>query len=273
MLSLRELLTSEEKEELKSLGAIFDKRDYRWKIPKDKDVEDFEKYMTLTIDMTIRNDWKRQILEIMSEDEYEFIKKGCHSQNNYTCVVCGDQGEQWKVECHENWTYDRQFKIQTLKDLTSLCPKCHKIRHLALDNKNIENEYIDNELIEHFIKVNNCTVEDFQNYYSNVKKRIKEEEKYFWVANLNTIATIKMMPPFAKDYYEGEELRALLTDINNYTSLDVKLISDYQLQKKINKFSRERLANNKPLKGKMAIRTKLIYNELLTSIKFLQHKT
>lgn len=273
MIALRELLKPDERRELRAMGAVWDEQNFVFRIPKDADITQFEKYMNLTIDMTVRNDWKKYLLERISEDEYEAVKKGFHNQNNHRCVVCGNQGKKWSVEAHENWEYDCKYKIQTLMEITSLCPECHRVRHILIDNINNEDDYIDYDCIKHFMKVNKCTKEDFYSYYNQVKEKYLKEKEYYWVFNLNMFATIKKLPLFVKDYYDGEELKALLTDIKNYTALDVKLISDYRLQKKLNKFATGKLATGKPLKGKTAIRTKLLYDELLTSIKFFYSKT
>jgi hypothetical protein len=47
------------------------------------------------------------------------------------CEICGGRGRQHAVECHEVWSYDGRRGVQLLTRLQSLCPMCHRVKHLG----------------------------------------------------------------------------------------------------------------------------------------------
>lgn len=44
---------------------------------------------------------------------------------------CEDCGSQWRLECHERWSYDDVARIQRLDGFEALCGACHQTRHLG----------------------------------------------------------------------------------------------------------------------------------------------
>ncbi|SFG39134.1 hypothetical protein SAMN05216353_13936 [Halobacillus alkaliphilus] len=98
------------------------------------------------------------------------IRNHVHEKNDFTCQICGCRDEE-KLQAHEVWKYDEEEFLLILKDIQSLCKSCHDLKHiqhaaLRINDRNKRN-FVMQKLMKHFIKVNNCTEEDFRNHYRN----------------------------------------------------------------------------------------------------------
>ncbi|MGP4068449.1 hypothetical protein [Halobacillus sp. B29] len=91
-------------------------------------------------------------------------------QSDFTCEVCGCRDEG-NLQAHEVWEYDEEEFLLILNDIQSLCKSCHDLKHIQHAALRIKDRKKRNlvmqKLIKHFIKVNNCTEEDFRNHYRN----------------------------------------------------------------------------------------------------------
>lgn len=70
---------------------------------------------------------------MMSESDWDKVRKETYEKFNHKCAICGDtglnQGFPHAVECHEIWDYDFDKCIQYFEGLVALCPICHKVIH------------------------------------------------------------------------------------------------------------------------------------------------
>ena len=89
--------------------------------------------MKLTIELVPQSSWGNNLRSEanLSKEQWDRLRKESYKKANYKCEICGDKGPKWPVECHEIWNYDDQTHTQTLKGLISLCPTCHKAKHLG----------------------------------------------------------------------------------------------------------------------------------------------
>ena len=55
------------------------------------------------------------------------------------CEVCNEygriQGNTHDIEIHEEWLFDDKYKTAVLKKMKCLCPKCHKVAHINMSDR------------------------------------------------------------------------------------------------------------------------------------------
>lgn len=89
----------------------------------------------LTIELVPSTCWFSNVRSQIPPKEWDRLRKESYKQAKYKCEICGDsglkQGYKHAVECHEIWDYDDINKVQKLKGLISLCPKCHQVKHIG----------------------------------------------------------------------------------------------------------------------------------------------
>jgi len=88
----------------------------------------------------------------VTKEEWDKLRKKSYKKAGYKCEICGDKGTNlgynWPVECHEIWEYDDETHKQILKGLISLCPNCHKVKHVGLAEINNELHIVLNQLVK-----------------------------------------------------------------------------------------------------------------------------
>lgn len=141
--------------------------------------------MKLTIELVPSTSWYSNIRSNVTKAEWDIIRKKSYKVADYRCEVCGDkgtnQGFKHPVECHEIWSYDDQTHIQKLEGLISLCPLCHKTKHIGL-------AFIKNQgdrVVNHMMKVNNLTHSETERYISESFATFDTRSSYNWVIDIS----------------------------------------------------------------------------------------
>lgn len=86
----------------------------------------------LTIELIPKSCWFSNLRAILSQQEWDLIRKPCYRAAGYKCEICGEVGPKWPVECHEIWEFDDEEGVQWLKGIQALCPDCHSVKHIGL---------------------------------------------------------------------------------------------------------------------------------------------
>ena len=136
--------------------------------------------MKLAIELVPSTAWYTNVRSNVSKEEWDIIRKKCYRLANYKCEVCGGKGDKWPVECHEIWHYDDKNKVQTLIGLISLCPNCHKTKHVGLAQ--IKGE--EGVVIRQLMKVNGWTVTEAKSYINDAFYIWQDRSQYEWRLNV-----------------------------------------------------------------------------------------
>jgi len=122
------------------------------------------------------------------------IKKQLFEQEGCKCWICGK--ETGKLEAHEFWQYDDIKHIQILKAIHHLCSLCHKVKHIGLwlyteDGEKMlrKQRLTKQDIINHFCKVNNCSIEEFKKYVNNAFKVWNSRSKFQWKQDFRNFAS------------------------------------------------------------------------------------
>lgn len=86
----------------------------------------------LTIELVPASQWRDNLRSHLKKGQWDAVRYACYQRANHKCEVCGGNGWNHPVECHEIWDYNDQAKIQKLLGLIALCPQCHQVKHIGL---------------------------------------------------------------------------------------------------------------------------------------------
>lgn len=126
--------------------------------------------LLLTIDPVPECNWGINLSHLLPRNKWDIIRKNVYRQYNYKCGICGTSE---RLNCHEIWVLDDDKLTQKLAGLIALCKKCHDVKHLGRSiamyaNGTFSQEYI-LALVDHFLRVNKCTMDDFLAHQFEVK--------------------------------------------------------------------------------------------------------
>jgi hypothetical protein len=86
----------------------------------------------LEIELIPRSSFFTNVRSLVSQTQWDIIRKKCYQQAGYRCEICNGKGPKWPVECHEVWHYNPKTLVQKLVRLIALCPACHEVKHFGL---------------------------------------------------------------------------------------------------------------------------------------------
>jgi len=147
------------------------------------------KKFKLEIELVPATVWFSSIYQIYKKNnklnEWLKQKKKIFEKEGKDCWICGRKNH--RLEAHEFWKYDDKNHIQKLRAIHHLCPLCHKIKHIGFwchtpeGIKILEKSGLTEEnLINHFCKVNNCSKKEFKSYEREAFRIWRERSKYKW---------------------------------------------------------------------------------------------
>lgn len=122
--------------------------------------------------------WNSNIRSQLGKETWDVIRRYIYQRAGWECEICGGKGDQWPVECHEEWGFIDG--IQYLKDLMALCPLCHKGKHLgrtiALDSQ----ETID-RVIRHLLRVTGYSIGQLQREYLDAREECRRTQEIEYI--------------------------------------------------------------------------------------------
>jgi hypothetical protein len=128
--------------------------------------------------------WEANLRTVLSEAEWDRLRKFCYQAAGNTCVACGSRGEP-HVEAHESWKFDESTGIQTLRGLLCLCPTCHKAKHLGYANRIGRLP----QVLERLMWLNDWDDTVLARELAAVEKRQEELSQRTWTLDLSFLRT------------------------------------------------------------------------------------
>ena len=114
--------------------------------------------MKLTLEL-VPDTLRGQSLQVLLTNKaWNTLRKQTLEEYSDQCAVCGAVAPP-ALHCHEQWDYDEETHTQRLVRLIMLCPLCHHTKHMNDGAVPLE------ELVQHFMKVNECSRQEFDEYY------------------------------------------------------------------------------------------------------------
>ncbi|MBW1729023.1 MAG: HNH endonuclease [Deltaproteobacteria bacterium] len=140
----------------------------------------------LTIELVPRTAWYKNLRSELSKEQWDELRRASYKAAGYRCEICGGKGDKWPVEAHEIWEYDDKKHIQKLIGIISLCPLCHKVKHIGLAQMNGEYDIV----LRHLAKVNGWDLEEAEDYINKQINKWKDRSQYEWELNIDWLESV-----------------------------------------------------------------------------------
>jgi len=138
--------------------------------------------LKLEIELVPASSWNNNLRNLLKPQMWENLRKEVYRKYNYKCAICGAGGQ---LHAHEAWEYDDKNRIQKLVNLIALCSKCHAVKHIGFAGIQTSQGKINFEnLVEHFMKINNCSREVFEKHQRQAFKKFEERSDQEWSLEL-----------------------------------------------------------------------------------------
>ena len=136
----------------------------------------------LQVELVPSSSWYDNLRKKMPKEKWDALRKQVYLDYSYRCDICEAKG---KLNCHELWEYDDKKHTQKLVGFIALCDMCHHVKHLGLASVLASRGELDYEkVIEHFMKVNNCSLETFYEQRDKAFAVWQERSKHQWRLDL-----------------------------------------------------------------------------------------
>jgi hypothetical protein len=138
----------------------------------------------LTLELVPSSSWFNNVRAVVSNAEWDHIKRQVFTKAWYVCEICGNVGSKHPVECHEIWSYDDVHLIQKLDGMIALCPDCHMVKHIGFANTQGKG----NKALKHFMKVNKLTKKKAEDYIVNAFQVWFERSAKKWTLDISILS-------------------------------------------------------------------------------------
>lgn len=138
--------------------------------------------LKLEVELVLAQFWGQSLYRLMRKSAWNKIRHKIYAQYNRKCGICEAVCEaKSSLVCHEIWTYDDIKHIQRLKDFIALCVDCHSVKHLGrTENISTPNKDFYEIAVEHFMKVNRCSREVFEEHKEQAYVKWEERGQHKW---------------------------------------------------------------------------------------------
>ena len=134
--------------------------------------------MRLEIELVPSTAWYSNMRKAVSRADWDNIRKQTYADYGHRCGICFGEG---RMNCHELWGYDDKDHIQLLVGFIALCDMCHHVKHIGLAGILSRKGQLDyQKVVDHYIKVNDCTKEDFEDHRAQAFAQYRERSEHEW---------------------------------------------------------------------------------------------
>ncbi len=148
--------------------------------------------MRLTIELVPSTCWYKNIRAVVSRDEWDVIRRKTYKEAGGKCSVCHSKV---KLYCHEVWCYDDVRYIQRLVGFIALCNLCHMVKHLGYAGVlAMQGKLKYDSLIGHFTRVNECSVEEFEQHRQTAFDVWEKRSEHEWITEMSLLSMYARSP-------------------------------------------------------------------------------
>ena len=141
--------------------------------------------MKLNIELVPKTAWGVNLRSLLKRKDWDFLRKRQYKIADGVCQICGDKGtnqrRKYDLECHEQWHYDDETHIQTLKGVIALCPWCHEVVHFG----HTELQGRGTQALQHMMHINQCDKRAAINAIKDVQRIWADRSKHAWKIDMS----------------------------------------------------------------------------------------
>ena len=98
--------------------------------------------------------------------------------------------------------YDDQKHVQKLEGFIALCELCHHVKHIGRAGLLAKEGKLNlGTVIEHFMKVNNCSREEYEEHRKEAFSQWNERNKFSWTCDIGSYTS---MLPSSTQFINGK---------------------------------------------------------------------
>ncbi len=152
--------------------------------------------LKLTVELVPYTSFESNLRYTLSKDDWDIVRKNTYKRYNYQCGICGKSNVV--LSAHEEWDYkvtDKKNKegIQKLTNIICLCNDCHMIKHIAFADELAGQGKLDmKKLVQHFLDVNDCSLDRFVLHYSDSLKQWEKQSEYKYKLDIDFLKTLNL---------------------------------------------------------------------------------
>lgn len=142
--------------------------------------------MKLEIELVPSSCWYSNLRNKVEKFIWDDIRKKAYKEAGYRCSVCCADGVLY---CHEVWQYDDVKHVQKLLGFIALCELCHMCKHIGYAGIRASEGELDFEaVVRHFLKVNECSREAFDEHQRLAWELFDKRSEHKWKCELGEYA-------------------------------------------------------------------------------------
>lgn len=132
--------------------------------------------LKLKIELVPRTSFGKSLRKDLGQYKWGKIRKKVYERHGNKCAVCGSS--EGRLICHEEWEFQLEKRIQKLVGFKAVCTLCNLVIHNGLATT--QPWVNQNDVVNHFLKVNGCTIEDWKYHREEAFERWKKLSQYDW---------------------------------------------------------------------------------------------
>lgn len=142
--------------------------------------------LRLTMELVPSPLWNKSLAKLLPKNKWRSLRESIIDEQGRKCEICGNSTDN--VFLHEVWHYDDHNHIQRLHELRLVCFMCNRIVHFGFTGVLYQQgKLTDDQLqdvIQHFLNVNQCTEDDFDRHMHEQFDLWEERSRHQWTQNL-----------------------------------------------------------------------------------------
>jgi hypothetical protein len=144
--------------------------------------------------MIPQHSFGKNLHHILSKEDWDTVRKYIYKKDGYACSIC--KKKNTRLSAHEEWDFkitntEKKTGTQKLVTIWALCDDCHMIKHIAFASELAHQGKLDlNNLIIHFLNVNECEKEDFVEHYNEAVDKWNELYDYKFRLSLHYLKSL-----------------------------------------------------------------------------------
>ena len=134
--------------------------------------------LKLVVDLVPSSQWGKNLRKQVAQSVWDRIRKEAYTKAGNKCEICGIVG---RLNCHEKWEYDEKNLVQHLTGFQAVCNMCNRVTHFGFfSNLASQNGKTNEDIVNHFLKVNNVSLKVFREHLEIQKKVWKHRSQFDW---------------------------------------------------------------------------------------------